>query len=87
MKHKVPRDHAAVTQEPRPPRTGEGSSSEALLELFLSLNNVPKDSAVWKNATAGLGVGTVKVRKCDDKSYDELRKIPAVIGIDIKTLK
>ena len=58
-----------------------------LLELFLSANALPKDSSVWKLITAGLGVGTIKVRKGEDSSYDELRRIPAAIGIDIKGLK
>jgi phosphonate transport system substrate-binding protein len=60
---------------------------DALLELFLSINGVPKDSSVWKSTTAGLGVGTVKIRKADDSAYDELRKIPAALGIDIKNLR
>jgi len=34
-----------------------------------------------------LVTGTVKLRKGDDAAYDELRKIPPAIGIDIKTLK
>ncbi len=60
---------------------------DVLLELFLSANTLPKDSSVWKLVTAGLGVGTIKVRKGEDSSYDELRKIPAAIGIDIKGLR
>jgi phosphonate transport system substrate-binding protein len=60
---------------------------DVILELFLSANTLPKDSSVWKNVIAGLGVGTIKVRKADDKAYDELRKIPAALGIDIKNLR
>ncbi len=40
---------------------------------------------VW--AARLLGVGTAKLRKGDDAAYDELRKIPPAIGIDLKTLK
>jgi len=41
--------------------------------------------ANWQ-ALAGLGTGAIKLRKADDHAYDELRKIPAAIGIDIKGL-
>lgn len=62
------------------------ADKDVILELFLSINNVPKESSVWKTATAGLGVGTVKIRKGDDSTYNDFRKIPGVIGINIKDL-
>ncbi len=57
-------------------------------QAFLSLNDQPKDSPLFKSfvLNGGFGVGTVKLRKDDDALYDELRKIPAAIGIDIKGL-
>ncbi len=63
------------------------ADQEMLLQMFLSINDQPKDSPLFKAATANLGAGTVKLLKGDDKTYDELRKIPAAIGIDIKGLK
>ena len=44
------------------------------------------DSKLLKVALSGLGSGAIKLRKADDHAYDELRKIPAAIGIDIKGL-
>ncbi len=63
------------------------ADQELFLQFFLSINDQPKDSAVFKAAVAGLGTGTVKMLKADDSTYNELRKIPAAIGIDIKGLK
>ena len=63
------------------------ADQELFLQLFLSINDQPKDSALFKATVAGLGAGTVKMLKADDATYDELRKIPAAIGIDIKGLK
>ena len=37
-------------------------------------------------SAVGLGSGAIKLRKADDHAYDELRKIPAAIGIDMKGL-
>jgi phosphonate transport system substrate-binding protein len=57
-----------------------------LLQAFLSINDQPADSPLLKVAVSGLGVGAVKLVKGDDHVYDELRKIPAAIGIEIKSL-
>ncbi len=63
------------------------ADQDLFTQLFLSINDQPKDSTLFKATTAGLGSGTVKMLKGDDTTYDELRKIPAAIGIDIKNLK
>jgi phosphonate transport system substrate-binding protein len=63
------------------------ADQDLFAQLFLSINDQPKDSTLFKATTAGLGSGTVKMLKADDSTYDELRKIPAAIGIDIKNLK
>lgn len=65
------------------------ADSDLLQQAFLSINDQPKESALFKAfvLNGGFGSGTVKLRKGDDAAYDELRKIPAAIGIDIKTLK
>lgn len=63
------------------------ADQELFLQLFLSINDQPKDSTLFKSTVSGLGSGTVKMLKADDATYDELRKIPAAIGIDIKGLK
>ena len=60
---------------------------ELFAQLFLSINDQPKDSTLFKTAVAGLGSGTVRMLRGDDSTYDDLRKIPAAIGIDIKNLK
>ncbi len=62
---------------------------DLLQQALLSISDQPKDSALFKSfvLNGGFGVGTVKLRKGDDAAYDELRKIPPAIGIDIKTLK
>ena len=63
------------------------ADQEMFLQLFLSINDQPKDSTLFKSTVSGLGSGTVKMLKADDATYNELRKIPAAIGIDIKGLK
>ena len=63
------------------------ADQDLFLQLFLSINSQPKDSTLFKSTAGGLGSGTVKMLKGDDTTYDELRKIPAAIGIDIKNLK
>ena len=63
------------------------ADQDLFLQLFLSINSQPKDSTLFKATVGGLGSGTVKMLKADDSTYDELRKIPAAIGIDIKNLK
>ncbi len=62
---------------------------DLLQQALLSINDQPKESNLFKTfvLNGGFGVGTVKLRKGDDAAYDELRKIPAAIGIDIKSLK
>ncbi len=62
---------------------------DAIQQVLLSINDQPKDSALFKSfvLNGGFGVGTIKLRKGDDAAYDELRNIPPAIGIDIKTLK
>jgi len=63
------------------------ADQDLFLQLFLSINSQPKDSTLFKATVSGLGSGTVTMLKADDSTYDELRKIPAAIGIDIKNLK
>ncbi len=61
---------------------------EVLLQAFLSINDQPKDSDLFKNFVlkGGFGSTTAKLRKGDDASYNELRKIPASLGIEVKGL-
>jgi len=63
------------------------ADQDIFTQFFLSINDQPKDSTLFKATVGGLGSGTVKMLKADDSTYDELRKIPAAIGIDIKNLK
>lgn len=62
---------------------------DLLQRAILSINDQPQDSNLFKGFVlkGAFGVGTVKLIKGDDSRYDELRKIPPAIGIDIKTLK
>lgn len=62
------------------------ADQDLIVQAFLAINDQPADSKLRKVALAGLGSGAVKLRKADDHAYDELRKIPAAIGIDIKGL-
>jgi phosphonate transport system substrate-binding protein len=62
------------------------ADQDLIVQAFLALNDQGPDSKLLKIALAGLGSGAVKLRKADDHAYDELRKIPAAIGIDIKGL-
>jgi len=64
------------------------ADKDLLLQAFLSINDQPQDSNLFKNFVlkGGFGVGTVKLRKGDDSAYTDLRKIPATLGIDIKGL-
>lgn len=62
------------------------ADQDLILQAFLALNTQPSDSKLLKAALGGLGNGAIKLRKADDHAYDELRKIPAAIGIDIKGL-
>src|SRR5262249_9964278 len=62
------------------------ADQDLLLQAFLALNDQGPDSKLLKIALSGLGAGAIKLRKADDHAYDELRKIPAAIGIDIKGL-
>ena len=68
-------------QPDRHPRRPPGGGPGPPLQLFLSINSQPTDSPLFKSTVAGLGSGTVKMLKADDHAYDELRKIPAAIGI------
>jgi phosphonate ABC transporter permease subunit PhnE len=62
------------------------ADQDMLLQAFLAINDQPKDSKLYQLVIGTLGVGAVKIIKADDHAYDELRKIPAAIGIDIKGL-
>src|SRR5262245_17716212 len=62
------------------------ADQDLILQAFMALNEQGQDSKLLKIALAGLGAGAIKLRKADDHAYDELRKIPAAIGIDIKGL-
>ena len=62
------------------------ADQDLLVQAFLAINDQPADSKLRKVALGGLGSGAIKLRKADDHAYDELRKIPAAIGIDIKGL-
>lgn len=56
---------------------------DILRQFYLSLNSTPKDSAIYKATFSGT---TVSFTPGDDSVYNELRKIPPVLGIDIKML-
>lgn len=64
---------------------GDLSQSDAniLQKLYLSLNDLPRTSALAKAIFTG---DTVKYTVGDDHVYDDLRKIPPTLGIDIATL-
>lgn len=62
------------------------ADQDLLLQAFLAINDQPKESKLYQVVIGTLGVGAVKIVKADDHAYDELRKIPAAIGIDIKGL-
>jgi len=59
------------------------SDVDVLQKLYLSLNDLPHDSVLAKSIFTG---DAVKYTAGDDSVYDELRKIPPTLGIDIKTL-
>ncbi len=59
------------------------SDADVLQKLYLSLNDLPRDSVLAKSIFTG---DTVKYTVGDDSVYDDLRKIPPALGIDIKTL-
>jgi phosphonate transport system substrate-binding protein len=65
---------------------------DVMLQAFLAIND-QKDSALYKNfvlsapdGKGGFGVGAVKLVKGDDSAYDELRKIPPALGLDLNKL-
>ena len=60
---------------------------DLIQQAFLAINGLPADTGLLKRALLGLGTGAVKLRVADDAVYNELRKIPAAIGIDIRGLK
>jgi phosphonate transport system substrate-binding protein len=62
------------------------ADQDLLVQAFMALNDQGPDSKLLRIALSGLGAGAIKLRKADDHAYDELRKIPAAIGIDIKGL-
>jgi phosphonate transport system substrate-binding protein len=61
------------------------ADKDLLLQAFLAVNDL-SDSALLKKLSGGLGVGAIKLVKADDKAYDDLRQIPAAIGIELKGL-
>lgn len=62
------------------------ADQDLILQAFLALNNQPADSPILKSAVSALGAGSAKFVKGDDHVYDDLRKIPQAIDIDIKGL-
>ena len=65
---------------------------DVLQQTFLAIND-QKDSTLYKNfvlsapdGKGGFGVGAVKLVKGDDSAYDELRKIPPLLGLDLNKL-
>jgi hypothetical protein len=59
----------------------------ALLEqAFLALSDQPADSALFIVVSGSLGTGALKLVKGQDEAYDELRKIPEAIGIELRGL-
>ncbi len=60
---------------------------DLIQQAFLAINDLPADTGVSKRALFGLGTGAVKLRVADDAVYNDLRKIPAALGIDIRSLK
>jgi len=65
------------------------ADQDTMLQAFLAINDRPMDDKLFQSFVlkGGFGVGTVKLFKGDDTAFNELRKIPPAIGIDISTLK
>ena len=61
---------------------------DAILQALLAINDRPMDDKLFTSFVlkGGFGVGTVKLIKGDDAAYNDLRKIPPAIGIDLKKL-
>ncbi len=69
------------------------TDQQTLQSLFLTLSEQPRGAKVYTDfvlsppaGSGELGPGTVKIRRGDDSLYNELRKIPATLGVDIRTL-
>jgi phosphonate transport system substrate-binding protein len=65
---------------------------DVMQQAFLAIND-QKDSTLYKSfvlsapdGKGGFGVGAVKLVKGDDSVYDELRKIPPLLGLDLNKL-
>ena len=68
------------------------ADSDVLLQAFLALND-QKSTNLYKSFVLsapdgkdGFGLGAVKLVKGDDHAYDDLRKIPAALGLDLGKL-
>ncbi len=59
------------------------SDSDILKQFYLSLNDLPRDSNIGKAVFTGT---TASFLPGDDNVYNELRKIPPALGIDLKML-
>jgi len=64
------------------------ADQDAMLQALLAINDRPMDDKLFTSFVlkGGFGVGTVKLMKGDDAAYNDLRKIPPAIGIDLKKL-
>lgn len=71
----------------------QAADVQTLTALFITLSDQPRDSGVYisyivgpPNGKGNFGGPTVKIRKADDTAYAELRKIPQILGLDVRTL-
>ncbi len=64
------------------------ADQDAMLQAFLAINDRPMDDKLFQSFVlkGGFGVGTVKMIKGDDSIYNDLRKIPPTLGIDLNKL-
>jgi len=60
---------------------------EVLRQALLGINDQPRDSTIWtKFVQSGQGASAMTLVPADDHDYDEVRKIPPAIGVDIKSI-
>lgn len=63
------------------------ADQETLRQALLGINDQPRDSPIWtKFVQSGQSAAATMLVPADDHDYDEVRKIPAAIGIDIKSI-
>ncbi len=60
---------------------------EVLRQALIGINDQPRDSTIWtKFVQSGQGASATTLVPADDHDYDEVRKIPPAIGVDIKSI-